>query len=552
MLDLWYKNAVVYCVDVETFMDADGDGCGDFQGLADRLDHIEALGATCIWLLPFYASPNRDNGYDVCDYYQVDPRLGSLGDFVRFAREARGRGIRIIVDLVVNHTSIDHPWFQKARSDPNSRYRGFYLWSEERPDDAASGIVFPGVQETTWTWDEAAQAYYFHRFYAHQADLNLANPAVREEIEKIMGFWLELGVSGFRLDAVPFIIEDRPRSPFRSAEQGDGEPDPHAFLTYLRRFLSWRKAEAILLAEANVPSETIPAYFGDDADRMTMVFDFLLNQATFLALAREDARPIAALMRERPPIHEVAQWATFLRNHDELDLGRLSDAERAEVFAAFAPEEGMRLYDRGIRRRLASMLGGDTRRIAMATSLMMALPGTPVFWYGEEIGMGENLDLPERDAVRTPMQWNESASAGFSTAAPEDLVRPLVSAPDFAPQAVNVAEQGENGDSLLERIRRLVRARRACPEIGWGRTEILETDDPAVLALYASWRGGAVVTLHNLSARHVTVRSGVADRHDRLRPILCDSGGRRTQDAGEPVAIPAHGYVWFRADEERR
>ncbi|MGJ3264657.1 MAG: alpha-amylase family protein [Salinarimonas sp.] len=551
MLDLWYKNAVVYCVDVETFMDADGDGCGDFQGLADRLDHIEALGATCIWLLPFYASPNRDNGYDISDFYQVDPRLGTLGDFVRFAREANGRGIRVIVDLVVNHTSTDHPWFQKARADPNSRFRDFYLWSEEKPAGADEGVVFPGVQDTTWTWDEAAQAYYFHRFYAHQADLNLANPAVREEIEKIMGFWLELGVSGFRLDAVPFMLEDRPRSPLRSAAP-DAEADPHAFLTYLRRFLSWRKAEAILLAEANVPMEKIPAYFGEDGERMTMVFDFLLNQATFLALAREDARPVADLMQERPPVHQVAQWATFLRNHDELDLGRLSDAERSEVFDAFAPEPGMRLYDRGIRRRLAPMLGGDRRRLAMAYSLMLALPGTPVFWYGEEIGMGDNLDLPERSAVRTPFQWTDGPNGGFSKAAPQDLARAVVTDPDFAPDAVNVALQSENADSLMEHIRRLVRARRAAPEIGWGRTEILETDDPGVLALRATWRGASMITLHNLASRQVTVRLDIADEHEVLRPVLCDSGGRLPQAADEPIALPPHGYAWFRADEERR
>ncbi|GGK29547.1 alpha-amylase family protein [Salinarimonas ramus] len=551
MLDLWYKNAVVYCVDVETFMDADGDGCGDFQGLADRLDHIEALGANCIWLLPFYASPNRDNGYDISDFYQVDPRLGTLGDFVRFAREANGRGIRVIVDLVVNHTSIDHPWFQHARSDPSSRFRDYFLWSKEKPEGADEGVVFPGVQDTTWTWDETAQAYYFHRFYAHQADLNLANPAVREEIEKIMGFWLELGVSGFRLDAVPFLIEDRPRSPFRSADP-NADADPHAFLTYLRRFLSWRKAEAILLAEANVPMDTIPAYFGEDGERMTMVFDFLLNQATFLSLARGDARPMASLMRERPPIHEVAQWATFLRNHDELDLGRLSDEEREEVFSAFAPEERMRLYERGIRRRLAPMLGGDVRRLAMAYSLMLALPGTPVFWYGEEIGMGENLDLEERSAVRTPFQWTEGPTGGFSTAPEDELARAVVTDPDYAPKSVNVAQQGENADSLLERIRRLVRARRAAPEIGWGRTDILETGDPGVLALRATWRGASMITLHNLAARQVTVTLDIADAHEMLRPVLCDSGGRLPQKADDPIALPPHGYAWFRADEERR
>lgn len=548
MLDLWYKNAVVYCVDVETFMDSNGDGCGDFQGLADRLDHVEALGATCIWLLPFFKSPNRDNGYDVSDFYSVDERLGTLGDFVRFAREAHNRGMRIIVDLVVNHTSIDHPWFQKARSDPNSPYRDYYLWSKEKPEDADEGIIFPGVQETTWTWDEEAQAYYHHRFYEHQADLNVANPAVREEIEKIMGFWLQLGVSGFRLDALPFLIEDGPTSPF-DGDHG-AEADPHGFLTYLHRFLSWRKAEAILLAEANIPLDEINDYFGD-GDRMTMIFHFQLNQATFLSLARGEASPMIELMRRTPRIHEVCQWATFLRNHDELDLGRLSDAEREEAFDAFAPDPGMRIYDRGIRRRLAPMLGGDRRRIAMAQSLMLALPGTPVFWYGEEIGMGDNLDLSERDSVRTPMQWNEEATAGFSAAPADELVRAVVTDPNFAPDAVNVAQQTDDPDSLLEKVRRLVRVRRACPEIGWGEVEVLDVDEPGILAMRSSWRGSTVITVHNLADRKVTVTLPLEGRHRLLRPLTCDIGGRATQGADEPISIDAHGFVWFRADEER-
>jgi maltose alpha-D-glucosyltransferase/alpha-amylase len=275
LLDLWYKNAVFYCLDVDAFMDGNGDGIGDFQGLTDRLDHLEALGITCVWLTPFYKTPDRDNGYDVTDFYAVDPRLGSLGDFVSFARAARHRGLRVIVDLVVNHTSIDHPWFQAARSDPKSPYRDWYVWSDEKPADADEGVVFPGVQQSTWTWDEEAKAYYFHRFYWHQADLNIANPAVREEIEKIMGFWLELGVSGFRIDAVPFLIE-------YTGLKHHPEGDPHEYLTEIRDFLSWRKAEAVILAEANIPMDQADEYFGN-GDRMTMVFHFMLNQRLFLA-----------------------------------------------------------------------------------------------------------------------------------------------------------------------------------------------------------------------------------------------------------------------------
>src|SRR5687768_5132963 len=291
MLDLWYKNAVIYCVDVETFMDSNGDGIGDFRGLTDRLDHIEALGATCIWLLPFYPTPNRDNGYDVTDFYAVDQRLGTLGDFVAFTHAAHDRGLRVIVDLVANHTSIDHPWFQAARSDPGSRYRDWYVWSKEKPADIHDGVVFPGVQDTTWSYDEAAQAWYMHRFYKHQADLNIANPEVREELDRVMGYWLELGVSGFRVDAVPFLIEY-----LGLPEEEQPDRDPHLYLTHMRDFLSWRRAEAMLLAEANITLDQTDEYFGD-GDRMQMIFNFMLNQHLFLALVRGDAGPIRKILK---------------------------------------------------------------------------------------------------------------------------------------------------------------------------------------------------------------------------------------------------------------
>lgn len=541
LLDLWYKNAVIYCLDVDAFMDGNGDGVGDFQGLTDRLDHLEALGVTCVWLMPFYSSPNRDNGYDISDFYAVDPRLGSLGDFVHFSRAARHRGMRVIVDLVVNHTSIDHPWFQAARSDPTSPYRDWYVWSEAKPPNAQEGIIFPGVQESTWTWDEQAGAYYFHRFYPHQADLNIANPAVREEIEKIMGFWLELGVSGFRIDAVPFLIEYK-----GLASKPSG--NPHEYLTELQDFLSWRKAEAVLLAEANIPMDQADEYFGS-GNRMNMVFHFMLNQKLFLALARGDGRPVVEMLRATPQIPRTCQWAHFLRNHDELDLGRLSDAERQEVFAAFGPKPDMQIYHRGIRRRLAPMLNGDRRRIAVAFSLMLALPGTPVLWFGDEIGMGEDLSLSERNSVRTPMQWNARENGGFSRGPAEALVRPVVQDGKFSFTQVNVAAQRDEPDSLLEQIRRMIRERRAHPELGWGPCQIVETGEPAVVALCQTWQGNSVLTLHNLADRPVECRLDLPGVPVAVKELLIDPGGVAPGRTDQPIRLQPFGFCWLKLEE---
>jgi len=534
MQNLWYKNAVIYCVDVETFQDSDGDGIGDFRGLTQRLDHIEALGATCIWLLPFYPSPNRDNGYDVADYYGVDPRYGTLGDFVEFTQAAHERGLRVLVDLVVNHSSIEHPWFQASRrNDPT--YRDWYVWRKEKPADAEKGVIFPGVQKTTWTRDKERREYYFHRFYEHQADLNIANPAVREEIERIIGFWLALGVSGFRMDAVPFMLED-----LSDAHSGW---EPHEYLSQLQTFLSWRRSEGILLAEANIEMHEADSYFGT-GDRLHVIFNFPLNQKLFLALARADATPVAEFLRELPAIPAIAQWATFLRNHDEIDLGRLEDEEREEVFAAFGPDKSMQLYERGLRRRLAPMLGGDERRLAMAFSLMLALPGTPVIWYGDEIGMGEDLELPERHPVRTPMQWRAEANGGFSTAAPDACVRPAVSEGPFAFAHVNAERQHLDEGSLLNQVRRLVRARRDAQEIGWAEAETVDVGDPAILALRARWRGGDVLTLHNLADRPAIATLPDDIDADAARPLL--RAGARFDGEGRELRLAAFGFEWFR------
>jgi maltose alpha-D-glucosyltransferase/alpha-amylase len=370
MIDLWYKDAVFYEVDVKTFQDSNDDGYGDFPGLIRRLPHIASLGATCIWLQPFYPSPLRDDGYDVADFYSVDPRLGSLGDFVDFVRQARERGLRVLIDLVVNHTSDQHPWYQSARSSPSSPYRDYYVWSKTKPANAEEGVIFPGEQHSIWSYDTVAGEYYHHQFYEHQPDLNIANPVVRDEICKIIGFWLELGISGFRLDAAPFL-GGRP-------EKG-GNPTEQLFehLEEFRQFLSWRSSSAIILAEANVSLEEMAKYF-DHGPQIHMLFNFLLNQHVFLAHAREDATPIKELLQKLPSRGLTGQWGNFLRNHDELSLDRLSEAEREEVFAAFAPEKEMRAYERGIRRRLAPMFNGDRRREELAYSLLFTLPGTPV------------------------------------------------------------------------------------------------------------------------------------------------------------------------------
>jgi maltose alpha-D-glucosyltransferase/alpha-amylase len=542
--DLWYKDAIIYAINVDTFQDSDGDGIGDFAGLTARIDHVEALGATCIWLMPFYPSPNRDNRYDVADHYGVDPCLGSLGHLVDFLRAARERGIRVMIDLVVNHTSDQHPWFQEARRDPRSRYRDYYVWSEELPPHADEGMVFPGVERSTWSWDDAAGAYYFHRFYRHQPDLNLSNPAVRDEIRRIMGFWLELGVSGFRLDAAPFLIDLKGVQPDAVERRR-----PHTFFRRMREFLSWRRGDAALLAEANVLMEEVEDYVGS-GDRLHMLFNFYLNQHLFLALASGSAQPLADVLRGGPRLPLTAQWANFLRNHDELDLGRLRADDRERVYEAFAPEEDMRLYHRGIRRRLAPMLGGDRRRLELAYSLLLALPGTPVLRYGDEIGMGDDLSLPERESVRTPMQWSPRHNGGFSSASAGRLVRPVVSGA-YGPTHVNVADQQRDPSSFLSWMQRALRVRRATRELGWGTATVLDAGTPEVLALAVTHDASTVLTLHNLGDSPRTVPLDfVPGGH--VTELLSNRRYEARATVGRPVELDGYGYRWFRTGNERR
>ncbi|WP_398478017.1 alpha-amylase family protein [Tardiphaga sp.] len=538
--DLWYKNAVFYCLSVGSFMDSDGDGIGDFRGVTRRLDYLHGLGITAIWLMPFQASPGKDDGYDISDYYSVDKRYGTLGDFVEFTHGCHQRGIRVIIDLVVNHTSDQHPWFKAARSSKESPYRDWYVWSDKKPANANKGMVFPGVQKTTWTHDKTSKSWYFHRFYDFQPDLNTSNPHVQAEILKIMGFWLQLGVSGFRMDAVPFIIATKGPKVNKPVEQYD-------MLRVFREFLQWRKGDAIVLAEANVLPETDMEYFGDDGDRMHMMFNFHVNQHLFYALAAGDARPLAAAMKVTKPRPATAQWGLFLRNHDELDLGRLSEKQRKIVFEAFGPDKSMQLYDRGIRRRLAPMLGGDRRRLELAYSLMYTLPGTPVLRYGDEIAMGDDLTLPERNCARTPMQWSTEPHAGFTKS--ERSKNPVIDKGPYGYDHVNVAMQRRDPDSLLNWTERMIRMRKEVPEIGWGDFAIVATRDPSVLAIRYDWRNNSVVFVHNFNEepREVTLAIGLDDERDlHLINLLSESHSHADDHGKHHLMLEGYGYRWFR------
>jgi maltose alpha-D-glucosyltransferase/alpha-amylase len=542
--DLWWKNAVVYCLDVETFLDSDSDGCGDLPGLIERLDYLGGLGVTCLWLMPFYPSRQRDDGYDITDFYGIDGRFGTPGDFAEMIRTAADRGIRVIADLVVNHTSDEHPWFQSGR-DRESPFHDFYVWAGEKPAEKPGDVVFPDREKSNWAYDPKARQWYLHRFYSHQPDLNIANGAVRDEIAQVVGYWLVQGLAGFRVDAVPFLIE-----PVGLRERA--LPDPHDFLRDLRRFIGRRRGDAILMGEVNLPPEQQRAFFGDgDGDELHMVLSFVVNQAMYLALARGDATPLREALESLPKIPEDCQWANFVRNHDELTLDKLSDEERAEVFAAFGPDPELQLYGRGLRRRLPTMVGGDERRMRMLYSLAFSLPGTPVLFYGEEIGMAENLEIAGRYSVRAPMQWSSERNGGFSVV--EDggvLCRPVVDAEGWSPALVNVAAQRRTDGSLLNWMERLIRRRRECPELGWGRCTLLDAGHSAVLAHRADWDGSTILAVHSFADEWLEARLRLEPGIEEVVDLLEE--GRFVPDAEATVTVPLdpYGYGWFRLRRE--
>jgi maltose alpha-D-glucosyltransferase/alpha-amylase len=488
---LWYKRAIIYELPVKSFCDSNGDGIGDFPGLIEKLDYIESLGVTCLWLLPFFASPLRDDGYDISDYRQIHPSYGTLDDFRRFLDAAHQRGLHVVVEFVLNHTSDEHAWFQRARQAPRgSPERDYYVWSDtdERYRDAR--IIFLDSERSNWAWDPVAQSYYWHRFFHHQPDLNYDNPAVLQELLQIIDFWMGLGVDGFRLDAVPYLVE-------REGTSCENLPDTHAVLKAIRRHVDERWPHCMLLAEANQWPADVCAYFGR-GDECHMAYHFPLMPRMFMGLHLEDRHPIVDIMRQTPAIPDVCQWALFLRNHDELTLEMVTDDERDYMYLAYSADPQARL-NLGIRRRLAPLVGNNRRRIELLNSLLFSFPGTPIVYYGDEIGMGDNTYLGDRNGVRTPMQWTSDRNARFSRADPARLYSPVIMDPIYGYQAVNVESQERDGSSLLQWMKNLIELRKLFPAFGSGSLDFLDPANRKVLAYVRRHGADVILCVANLS-----------------------------------------------------
>jgi len=487
----WYKDAIVYQLHVKAFFDSTNDGMGDFEGLTEKLDYIADLGVTAIWLLPFYPSPMRDDGYDIADFTRVHPDYGSLRDFRSFVREAHRRGLRVITELVVNHTSDQHPWFVEARSSRESPRRDWYVWSDTDQRYTDARIIFTDTEASNWAWDQGTQEYYWHRFFSHQPDLNFDNPRVVRAVMRVMRFWLDLGVDGLRLDAVPYLVE-------REGTSCENLPETHGVLQQLRAGMDARYTGRMLLAEANQwPPDVLP-YFGDGTNECHMAFHFPLMPRIWISLRREDRFPIVEIMDQTPDIPDACQWALFLRNHDELTLEMVTDEERDFMYAEYAQDARMRI-NLGIRRRLAPLVDNSRRRLELLNSLLFSMKGTPVVYYGDEIGMGDNVYLGDRNGVRTPMQWTGDRNAGFSKADVHALYAPVVADPVYGYQAVNVEAQQRVPGSLLNWMKRLIRVRRAHRVFGRGTLEFLHPENRRVLAYLREHEGTSVLCVANLS-----------------------------------------------------
>ena len=493
----WYKNTIFYELYIRAFADGDGDGHGDLRGLTGKLDYLQTLGVDCLWILPMYASPQVDDGYDISDYYSVHPDYGTLEDFKVFLDEAHARGMRVITDLVMNHTSDQHPWFQEARASQDSPKRDYYVWSPTDEKYQEVRIIFLDSQTSNWAYDPHTAEYYFHRFYPQQPDLNYDNPEVQQAMLDIMDFWLNMGVDGFRCDAVPYLYESE-------GTNCENLPETHDYLKRVRRWLDERYPDRILLAEANQPPQDVQAYFGD-SDEFHMGFHFPLMPRIFMALKQGSATPIAEVVRETPQIPDDCQWCIFLRNHDELTLEMVTPEERDFLWSTYAPQSRMRL-NLGIRRRLAPLLDNDRRRIELANSLLFTLPGSPIIYYGDEIGMGDDIWLDDRDGVRTPMQWSDEENAGFSAAPATQLYSPVISGYVFGVQGVNVRSQMADSGSLFHSVRRMIAVRKQHRCFGYGECELLEHDNEAVLVYLRKHGSEKALILNNLSPQRQTVR----------------------------------------------
>jgi maltose alpha-D-glucosyltransferase / alpha-amylase len=535
--DLWYKDAVFYEVHVKAFCDSNGDGIGDFRGLTQKLDYIQRLGVDCLWILPMYPSPLRDDGYDIADFYSVHPDYGTIGDFKDFLDEAHRRGLRVIADLVMNHTSDQHPWFQEARRDAASRFRDYYVWSDDPGRYRDARIIFTDTERSNWTRDPLAGRYYWHRFFGHQPDLNYDNPAVREAMLDVMTFWLEKGLDGFRCDAVPYLFE-------REGTSCENLPETHAYLRGLRRRLDETYPGRVLLAEANQWPEDVRAYFAE-GDEFHMAFHFPLMPRLFMAVKSEDRRPITDIFTHTPPIPATCQWGFFLRNHDELTLEMVTDEEREYMYYAYAPDRQAKL-NLGIRRRLAPLLDNDRRKIELLTSMLFTLPGSPILYYGDEIGMGDNIYLGDRNGVRTPMQWSGEDNAGFSRAEPSRLYSPVIRDPVYGYQAINVEAQLRTPASLLNAMRQLIAARKRHRALGRGTIEFLRPVNQRILAYLREHEGETLLVVNNLAASAQPVYLDLGRLAGRV-PVEAQGGARFPVIGTEPypLSLGPYGYYWF-------
>jgi maltose alpha-D-glucosyltransferase/alpha-amylase len=535
---LWYKDAIIYQVHVRTFHDSNGDGIGDFQGLEEKLDYLQDLRINAIWLMPFFPSPLRDDGYDIADYNAVHPSYGTLEDFRKFLESAHERGIRVIIELVSNHTSDQHPWFQESRSSRDNPRRDWYVWSDTDTRYKGARIIFLDTEKSNWAWDPISKSFYWHRFFSHQPDLNYDNPAVREQMWNVMKFWLEMGVDAFRLDAVPYLVE-------REGTNCENLPETHDVLKELRQKLDENFPGRMLLAEANQWPADLRPYFGN-GDEFHMAFHFPLMPRMFMGLKLEDRKPITEILQQTPEIPPSCQWSLFLRNHDELTLEMVTDMERDYMYDTYAENKTMRL-NLGIRRRLAPLLANDRRRIELMNGMLMSLPGTPIVYYGDEIGMGDNINLGDRNGVRTPMQWNGETNGGFSTAAPERLYAPLIQDPVYGYPAVNVLRQNASEHSLLNWMRSIIAVRRSTGVFGRGSIEFLYPANHRIMAYVRQLGNEVVLVVNNLSS---TAQAVELDLRRYKGNILIEMFGKnmfpRVGDLPYLLTLGPYQFYWFR------